>query len=41
MGRTRSPVAGSSLGEDRELECTIEPDEGTLELSDNTLAIAL
>lgn len=41
MGRARSSMARGSLGEDRPLECTVEPDERTFEFADNTLAIAL
>jgi hypothetical protein len=36
-----SPMAGSSLCEDWPLECTMKLDEGTSELSNHTLAIAL
>ena len=41
MGWARRSVARGSLGEDRPLECTVEPDERTFELADNALAIAL
>ena len=41
MGWTGSPTARSSPGEDRSLECTMELDERTFELADNTLAITL
>ena len=41
MGRAGYLVAGSSFCEDRPLECTMEPDEGTSEPADDTLTITL
>jgi len=34
-------MARSSLGEDWPLKCTMKPDEGTFELADDALTIAL
>jgi hypothetical protein len=41
VGWTWSPMARGPLGEDRTLECTMELDERTFKIADNTLAIAL
>lgn len=41
MGRAGNSKTRSSPGEDRPFECTVELDEGTLELADDALAIAL
>jgi len=41
MGRARCPMTRGSFGEDRPLECTMEPDERTFELADDTLTVTL
>ena len=41
MGWTGSLMIRSSLGEDRSFECTVKLDQRTLELANDTFAIAL
>ena len=41
MGWTRCSMTRGSLGEDRPLECTMEPNKRTFELADDAFAITL